>query len=160
MFSKDLFIEFYERVNKSINKLLDHCQNLSEEELNREMEGFGYPTIRLQLHHMIGAEKYWVGVLLGRIDADDDSHLYTSIDSLVAFNNEVSKATIEYLNSCDEQEFTTERTMLTWGNRKKTLKPFNVLMRTQTHVYHHQGQVLAMCRLLGKPGKGLDYPIE
>jgi uncharacterized damage-inducible protein DinB len=32
-------------------------------------------------------------------------------------------------------------------------------MRTMTHIYHHQGQVTAMCRLLGRPVNGLDYPI-
>ena len=33
--------------------------------LDQELEGFGYPSIRLQLHHVIGAEQYWVGVLRG-----------------------------------------------------------------------------------------------
>jgi len=31
-------------------------------------------------------------------------------------------------------------------------------MRTLTHFFHHQGQIAAMCRLLGKPVSGLDYP--
>ena len=36
----------------------------------------------------------------------------------------------------------------------------HVFMRTVTHLYHHQGQIVAMCRLVGKPCTGLDYPIE
>jgi uncharacterized damage-inducible protein DinB len=33
-----------------------------------------------------------------------------------------------------------------------------VLLRTITHLYHHIGQVSAMCRLLGKPIPGSDFP--
>ncbi|MBK9305322.1 MAG: hypothetical protein IPM94_16040 [bacterium] len=29
-----------------------------------------------------------------------------------------------------------------------------------THVFHHQGQLTAMCRLLGRPSEGLDYPLD
>jgi uncharacterized damage-inducible protein DinB len=32
-------------------------------------------------------------------------------------------------------------------------------MRTITHIYHHQGQVAAMFRLLGSPSPGFNYPI-
>jgi len=34
-----------------------------------------------------------------------------------------------------------------------------VFARTLVHIYHHMGQVAAMCRLLGKPTQGLDFPI-
>jgi uncharacterized damage-inducible protein DinB len=49
--------------------------------------------------------------------------------------------------------------MLTWGDRTRELTPAHVFMRTLTHIYQHQGQIVAMCRLLGKPVGGLDYPI-
>jgi uncharacterized damage-inducible protein DinB len=50
--------------------------------------------------------------------------------------------------------------MITWRGEKKILVPAHVIIRTQVHIYHHQGQILAMCRLLGRPANGFDYPIE
>lgn len=50
--------------------------------------------------------------------------------------------------------------MMTWGNREKTLAPQHVVLRVLTHVFHHQGQLAAMCRLLGRPCEGLDYPLD
>ena len=58
-----------------------------------------------------------------------------------------------------ELELDTARPMITWGNKEKVLRPVHVIERTQMHIYHHQGQILAMCRAFGKPGGGVDYPI-
>jgi uncharacterized damage-inducible protein DinB len=39
--------------------------------------------------------------------------------------------------------------------------PALIFVRTTVHIYQHQGQVLAMCRLLGRPGPGnLDFPLD
>ncbi|MDP8207049.1 MAG: DinB family protein [Candidatus Electryonea clarkiae] len=160
MITKEFLIDFHQRVHRSFKLLLTHCHNLTIDELNQELDGFGYPTIRLQLHHMIGAEKYWIGVLQGRIDVDEDDHLYTTIESLESYRDDVFKATEEYLKSSSEDELETSRPMMTWGNKEKILNPTQVLLRTQTHIFHHQGQILAMCRLFGKPCNGLDYPID
>lgn len=58
-----------------------------------------------------------------------------------------------------DDELNTRRAMTTWGDKVKTLTPAHVILRTQTHAYQHQGQVAALCRLMGKPvPRGLDYP--
>ena len=59
--------DLHDRTHRSLQKLLDHCAGFTDEELRREMAGFGYPNILLQLHHMIGAEQYWIGVLEGKM---------------------------------------------------------------------------------------------
>lgn len=160
MYMAEDLIEFHRRAHHSLEKLLAHCRQLSAEELNQELAGFGYPTVRLQLHHGIGAEKYWIGVLQGRIDVDDDDPDYPTIESLEKYRQIVFSATEKYLRTASENELNTPRPMMTWGNKEKVLIPAQVLIRTQTHLYQHQGQIVAMCRLLGKPiGPGMDYPI-
>ena len=159
MSTSQALLQIHERAHGNLIALLVHCRQLSGEEVDRELPGFGYPTVRLQLHHGIGAEKYWIGVLQGRIDADDDSPDYPTIAALEGYRARVFAATEAYLRSASPQELNTPRPMMTWGNREKVLIPTHVFMRTLTHLYHHQGQVLAMCRLLGKPGEGFDYPI-
>jgi len=54
----------------------------------------------------------------------------------------------------------TRRKMATWGGKELELVPAHVILRTQTHIFQHQGQVAAMCRLLGRPiPTGLDFPL-
>ena len=160
MYSPEALLDILERTHASLEKLLAHCRLLGADELNRELIGFGYPTVRLQLHHVIGAEKYWTGVLEGRIDADEDDPKYPTIASLEAYREEVFAITENYLRSASPEELNTPRKMTTWGNNEKVLTPVHVFLRTQMHVFHHQGQVVAMCRLMGKPANGFDYPIE
>ncbi len=41
-----------------------------------------------------------------------------------------------------------------------TIFPAHVILRTQTHLFHHMGQITAMCRLLGHPiPPGIDFPV-
>ncbi|MDD5720155.1 MAG: DinB family protein [Candidatus Krumholzibacteria bacterium] len=94
------------------------------------------------------------------LDADDDDHEFPTVSALAALRATVFAATDAYLRGATPAELNTARPMLTWGGRTKVLIPAHVVLRTQTHLYHHQGQVTAMCRLLGKPCQGLDYPIE
>ena len=140
--------------------MIAHCQELGPEELSRELEGFGYPSVRLQLHHAIGAQKYWIGVLEGRMDVDENDSDYPTVDSLEAYRQEIFGLTGNYLRSASVEELNTPRTLVTWGDKEVELTPAHVVLRTLMHVYHHQGQIAAMCRLFGKPiPAGLDFPL-
>jgi len=153
-------LEFHRRCHQSFSKLLEHCGCLTGEELHRKLEGFGYSTVQLQVHHVIAAERYWLGVLQGRMDVDEDEDLYPDILGLKRFREGVAGECEQYLRESSTEELGKPREMITWGGKKKILVPAHVIVRTQVHIYHHQGQILAMCRLLGRPANGFDYPIE
>lgn len=160
MLTSQALRDIHERAHRNFAGLLGHCRTLAQEDVDRALPGFGYPTVRLQLHHAIAAERYWIGVLQGRIDVDEDDHEHPTVVALEAYRAHVFAATDAYLGDATPAELNTARPMLTWGGREKVLTPAHVVLRTQMHLYHHQGQVTAMCRLLGKPCQGLDYPIE
>ena len=160
MHTASSLLDIHERTHRNVRSLIEHCRQLTAEELRREMEGFGYPAVRLQIHHAIGAEKYWVSVLENQMNADESEADFQNVDTLERFRAAVFKATERYLRGRSEDALNTAQTMTTWGNRERLLIPAEVILRTQVHYYHHQGQVLAMCRLMGKPGAGLDYPID
>jgi len=164
MYTNEALLDLHHRAHQNLQQLLAHCRDLSEEELNRELPGFGYPTVRLQLHHEIGAELYWIGVLQGLRLAEDDDPDYPTVDSLEGFRADVYEKTELYLRAASAEELNSARLMMTWGNREQTLTPAHVFMRTLTHLYHHQGQILAMCRILGKPASGqipgFDFPLN
>ena len=160
MYSPESLIEFHRRCHASLSKLLEHCDTLTGEELHRRLVGFGGATVHLQVHHLIAAERYWLGVLQGRLDIDEDQEKYPTVRSLMAFREEVYDLMERYLREASPDQLMQPRNMTTWDGRTRLLAPAHVIIRTQVHIYHHQGQILAMCRLLGKPGTGFDYPIE
>lgn len=161
MYTKEALLDLHGRAHRSLRKLLVHCTQLSAESLDRKLEGFGYPTVRLQLHHVIGAEEYWIGVLRGKILADDNDADFPTVATLEAYRERVARVTRDYLDSAPQSELNTAREMITWQGAKRQLVPALVVLRPLTHIYQHQGQVLAMCRLLGTPGpEGLDFPID
>jgi len=161
MFSSQSLGEFHRRAHQNLRNLLDHCRQLNTEELHRRLIEYGDPTVQLQLFHIISAEKYWVGVIQGRMDVDDKESDYPTVDSLEEYRQQVVEIAENYLEGASVEELNAPRKMTTWGNKEPILVPAHVIIRTQVHIYHHQGKVLAMCRLMGKPGpKGvMDYPI-
>jgi uncharacterized damage-inducible protein DinB len=158
-YTSDVLHDIHERSHENLRQLMEHCRAFNEAELNREMEGFGYPSIPLQFHHEIAGEKYWLGVIHGRMDVDENESEYRTIASLEVYREEVFGATEAYLRGASIHELNTARPMITWQGHEKVLVPAQIVLRTQVHYYHHQGQILAMCRLLGKPGEGMNYRI-
>lgn len=159
MYTTEALADIHERTHRSLAKLMAHCALLSPADLDRELEGFGYPSVRLQLHHVIGAEEYWVGVLQGRVEADMDDAGYPTVAALDAYRARAGAATRSWIDATSDEALNTARPMLTWGGREQVLVPARVILRTQTHVFQHTGQIVPMCRLLGQPAEGMDFPI-
>jgi uncharacterized damage-inducible protein DinB len=66
------------------------------------------------------------------------------------------------LEGANEAELNTPRRMISDPGQTRLLRPADVIMRVVTHIFNHQGQVLAMCRSLGTPNDmiDLDYPVD
>ncbi len=161
MYTSEALLDVHERAHRNLADLLTHCCGLDAADADRELDGFGYPTVRLQLHHAFAGERYWVGVLEGRIDVEEDAGDYTTIASLEPLRRRVFEGTRSYLRSASSTELGTPRPMITWGGHERELMPARVIVRTVTHLYDHKGQIVAMCRLLGNPSPspGFDFPI-
>ena len=161
MYSVSALLDLHERGQRSLQKLLEHCGQLDAEELDRELPGFGYPNVRQQLEHVIGAQEYWISVVQGRFTGEFSDPDYPTVEALEAYRRQVAGVTDAYLRQATEAELNTAREMLTWPDKMRLLVPAHVFLRTLTHIYQHQGQVLALCRLLGRPGPaGLDFPLD
>lgn len=159
MYTSEALLDLHTRGHWTLRRLLEHCGAFSPEELARELSGFGYPNLRQQFAHVIGAERYWIGVLQGRMDADDRDDPYPTTVALEQWRAEVAATTDAYLRTASAGELNTPRKLSMWGGREGVLMPARVFVRTLTHIYQHQGQMVAQCRLLGRPASGLDFPI-
>ena len=140
---------------------MQHCAPFSSEELSSELPGFGYPNLLQQLDHVIGAEEYWMRVVRGLYKDDEEGEGRATVAALEAYRVQVAESTDAYLRQASEAELNTAREMWTWPGKTRSLVSALVCLRTMTHIYQHQGQVLAICRLLGRPGPGgLDFPLD
>jgi uncharacterized damage-inducible protein DinB len=93
------------------------------------------------------------------MDVDEDHGQLRAIDDLERYRAEVFAATEAYLRGASPEELSEPRPMATWGGETRVLVPALIVVRTQVHLYHHQGKILAMCRLLGKPGEGMNFSL-
>lgn len=160
MYTAEALLDLHERVQRVLKALLEHCAGLDAEALHRELAGFGYPTVQLQLHHVIGGERYWVGVLRGEMRVEEDEADFPSVADLENLRVQVAAETRAWLSGRSARELNEARELVVWGGRARRLVPALVLMRPITHVHHHAGQVAAMCRLLGHPLEGVDFPLD
>ena len=153
MYTPAALLDMHERSQKSLRGLIAHCGSLTPDELERQMLDFGLPphgepSVRLQLTHTIGAQRYWIGCLQGRIEAEDPVLANTA--EIEAFRESVSALVAGYLRSANEAELNTPRPVKTFHG-EAVLMPARVIVRTLVHIYDHKGKVAAMCRAMGKP---------
>ena len=160
MHTPEDLLDIHSRAHQSLAKLLDHLETMDAELLDKPLDGFGYPTIREQVHHQLGAERYWVSVLQGAMNADEDLDAYPTVAALRDLQASVIETTRGWLASMGREDLSSPSLMDTWSEKQVSLVPAHVLLRTQTHIFHHLGQVVAMCRLLGSPVHGLDFPVR
>ncbi len=149
------------RTHICFSRLLDHCRTLSVEELARPLPGFGFPTVQRQLHHMVGAQRYWLSVICPPIDARDDEADFPTIDELDRFRASVSDSVVAYLARTTRDDLNRRAPHTTFDGHSYDLVPAHMLLRTDTHIHRHLGQVVAMCAILGRPAPaGLDLPVR
>ena len=67
-----------------------------------------------------------------------------------------------FVQRASEAELNTPRLMISDPGQTRLLRPADVIVRVVTHIFSHQGQVLAMCRSIGKPNDthDLDYSLD
>ena len=162
MYDSESLLDIHGRAHESLRRLITFCGTLTADELRRSLSGFGFPTILRQLEHTIGAEVYWQTVVTRGYSEEAALPALPDLAAIEAFRAQVASATRAYLERASEAELNTPRVMISDPGQTRLLRPADVILRIVTHIFHHQGQVLAMCRSMGKPNDtiDLDYPVD
>ena len=161
MYTAAAVLDIHTRAHRSLAGLMEHCLGLPAGLAGRALEGFAYPTLREQLHHAICAERYWIGVLQGRMVVDDDLEKYPDMPALIRLREQVAAAAADFIRGATERELNEPRPVKLWTGREAAVKPALVVLRISTHYYDHKGQISAMCRALGHPTPPrLDFPLD
>ena len=162
MHSAESLLEIHTRAHESLRRLIAFCGTLSADELHRPLAGFGFPTVLQQLEHTIGAEVYWQTVITRGYSEEATMPPLPDLAAMEAFREQTAGVTRSYLERATETELNTPRRMISDPGETRLLRSADVIMRVVTHIFNHQGQVLAMCRSMGKPNEtiDLDYPVD
>jgi uncharacterized damage-inducible protein DinB len=162
MYNAESLLDVHRRAHESLRRLISFCGTLTTDELHRQLPGFGFPTVLGQLVHTIGAEVYWQTVVTRGYSEEATLPGLPDVAALEAFRNQTASVTQSYLERATEKELNTPRQMISDPGQTRRLRPADVIMRVVTHIFNHQGQVLAMCRSIGKPNNAydLDYPVD
>ena len=160
MFTKEALLDIHSRSQTTLASVIAHAAGLPSGLVDRELAGFGYGTIRLQVHHAVGAQRYWLSVLADAVDASDDFDDFPDMASLDAMRRAADDEVRHYLDGTSVEDLNRPGRHENWRGETQEMVPALVLMRTITHIHHHVGQVTAMCRLLGHPlDRGIDFAI-
>ena len=155
-FTKSGLIELHARTHDCLDAVLNHAAQLPPPLLTQEIAGFGRPTLREQLAHVLTTELAWVRCLrLLPIERVDPATL-ASIEDVRQTQKRVASATLAYLDSIDENELNHPLESYTDQWLGPPRSPAFTILHVITHAFHHKGQIVAMLRLLGYPAPDTD----
>jgi len=153
----DDLLTFHGWVRKPFEVLFEHAGKVSPEEFVRQLEGFGMPTLRDQLVHIVECEDFWITKLKG----DEFQDIYSkagfgSAGQVWAAYGPVAERTREFLAGLTQEQVGAPRRITFSRGEFVDLTPIQVVLHVITHSFHHKGQAVAMCRLLGYPPPETD----
>ncbi|MGA8109972.1 MAG: DinB family protein [Acidobacteriaceae bacterium] len=156
MFTRDGILKFHGWTHASIRLLLDHLSTLPETDYVKILPGFGFSTLGEQVLHLLNSEGFWVHALQGLRYTDRNLTEYPLVADARVFEREISRQTHEYLSKSTDQQMNRDMEIRFPAGNLAVRTPALVLHHVFTHAFHHKGQIVAMCRLLGHPAPYTD----
>jgi len=156
MFTRDGILRFHDWTHASIRLLLDHLSTVPEIDYAKALPGFGFPTLREQVIHLLNCEGLWIHALQGLPYVDRNPSECPTVAEARVFERGISQQTRAYLSRLTDQEIYSD-TELRFSDGDVAIRtPALIVHHVLTHAFHHKGQIVAMCRLLGHPAPDTD----
>jgi uncharacterized damage-inducible protein DinB len=142
--------------HSSLSLVLDHLSTIPDSEYVKELSGFGSPTLRAQIIHILNCEGFWIHTLQAVSFEDEAPAAWPTVSDARVLERRVSASTLAYFSGLSDEQLNTD-TELHFSDGDKAIRtPALVLHHVLTHAFHHKGQIVAMCRLLGRPAPDTD----
>lgn len=156
MFTLDGMRKLHSWTHGSLGLLLDHLSTIPAHDYMKEVPGFGFPTVRQQVVHIFNCEGAWIHLLQGRPIRDVDPANCPTVRDARALEQEVSRQTLDYLSGLSDGRLNANTELHFPDGDVAVRTPALLLHHVLTHAFHHKGQIVAMCRLLGHPAPDTD----
>jgi uncharacterized damage-inducible protein DinB len=143
--------EFHRWTHLNLTMVLDYLAKIPGSEYTTEVRGFGFPTLRQQVIHVLNCEGFWIRSLQGLSYVDREAAESGGVDDARLMQNEIRRQTVAYLSGLTDEQLNMEIRLKFPEGEKHVRTPAQVLHHIFTHAYRHEGQIAAMCRALGHP---------
>ncbi|SDT22506.1 Uncharacterized damage-inducible protein DinB (forms a four-helix bundle) [Mucilaginibacter mallensis] len=146
----------YKLIQGSREVALNFIETEVGEALNAPVDAFEKSTMRYLLVHVSNCYLQWMYnfAMDNKLELFNDEEFRTvaGIRSLYADTDDLVKNFLErFADKLDEPITSTLS-----RNRTITATPLELFTHVTTHEFHHKGQVMTMCRLLGYPPPDTD----
>ena len=156
MFTLDGVQKFHDWTHSSLSRMLDHIATLPEGSYHTKLNGFGFATIGEQVLHIFQCETNWIhraqAIPFDGLSVSE----YPAILEARVLQRKVRSETSAYLSGLTEQQLNEEITLRSYDGFEITCTPAHVIHHVLTHAFHHKGQIVSMCRMLGYPAPDTD----
>ena len=156
MFTVEGIRKLHGWTHESLGVLLDHLAMMPEADYGKSMDGFGFSTVRGQVIHLLNCEGFWVHTLQGQFYVDRAAEAVRTVDDARQLERETMARTEAYLSGLTDAQLNSDQELRFRDGDTTMRTPALVLHHMLTHAFHHKGQVVAMCRLLGRPVADTD----
>ena len=156
MFTIDGIRKLHGWTHACIGVVLDHLSTIPPEDYARQVTGFGFATLREQVIHAFNCEGFWVHTLEGSRYVDGRPAEYPAVADARRLQQSVSERTHAYLSRLTDEQLNSNTELRFPDGDVAVRTPALVLHHMLTHAFHHEGQMVAMCRLLGYPARDTD----
>ena len=156
MFTLDGVRKLHGWTHDCLDLVLDHVSTMPTNDYVREVSGFGFRTLRAQTIHIFNCEGFWVHTLRGLPYADRTPEECPAVADVRLLQKEVSQSTDAYLSNLTNQQLNADTELHFSDGDVSVRTPALVLHHVLTHAFHHKGQIVAMCRVLGHPARDTD----
>jgi uncharacterized damage-inducible protein DinB len=140
----------------SVSLVLDHLATVPAGAYEQVVPGFGFGTLREQAIHIFNCEGLWIHSLEGMRYVDRKPEECAGVADVRVLQQEVSARTHAYLSRVTDKLLTTNVELRFPDGDVAVRTPALVLHHMLTHAFHHKGQIVAMCRVLGYPAPDTD----
>jgi len=146
----DILQQQYTLVQSSRVVLLNFIETKVGAGLNARAPAFDGSTIRYLLVHNANCYLQWLAVFAQKeVIAQLNDQDFTTISQIRELFNLVDNTVVAFLkNFKSKMDIPVAGTLS--RNREATVTPLQLFTHVTTHEFHHKGQIVSMCRLLGQ----------
>jgi uncharacterized damage-inducible protein DinB len=106
--------------------------------------------------HIFNCEASWIHTLRSLPFTDEDPADWAAISHARNLQHRTMRQTLAYLSTLSEHQLNSVTKLHFSDGDTAVRTPALILHHVLTHAFHHKGQIVAMCRILGHPAPDTD----
>jgi len=155
-FTLDGMRQLHSWTHASLTLVLDHLATLPAAAYETELPGFGSSSVRAQVMHIFNCEAFWIHTLRSLPYTDEDPTDWPTVSHVRDLQHRTMRQTLAYLSTLSERQLNSATKLHFPDGDTAVRTPALILHHVFTHAFHHKGQIVAMCRILGHPAPDTD----